>query len=436
MRFLPRRAALCRSPLSISWRGAGGEAPSPVSRRGGGGEAPSAVSPSPRVERGLGGEVLFLLLLPTLAFAADTAPTALAAVGPPLFQTTNVPGHVGHQHLTRIGTLDLGPVTYSISYCVCADKAHAPQVAPLEGYIGMPGPHADNWYHSGFLFIILNGQDIGPVPLSSMAAAETGKRAIVDMVWHHEISDVRVRFVGLPGEDRLYCEIALEPKQEIKTLEIRMNCYPSFFTAAYGRNGARRIKTPATLILQDKQATLPAAESWWACYYDEVFDIANNEGDGPCAMMFAPEDADKINFNCGNYGVTTAISYKPTARKLRFAFWDFVKRTNADVLATMPASAAQARRYLASADFTPIGYTGFDGTKSLAEVETMLHKPRVRELLGAKVAGIEKWIADSRPLLTDPTVQRSIAGQEKMAVTLDTYNNFVWDVKLAELFDY
>ena len=380
--------------------------------------------------------VLLAGLLSTLALAADNAPTALAAVGPPVLAATNVPGHVGHQHLTRTGTLDLGPVTYSISYCVCADKAHEPKVAPLEGYIGMPGPHACNWYHSGFLFVILNGQDIGPMPLSSMAAAETGKRAIVDMVWHHEIADVRVRFVGLPGEDHLCCEIALEPKQEIKTLDVRLLCYPSFFTAAYGRNGARRIKTPVTLVLQDKQATLPAAESWWACYYDEVFDVANNEGDGPCAMMFAPEEADKISFNCGDYGVTTAISYKPTARKLRFAFWDFVKRTNADVLATMPAAAARARQYLATADFTPSGYAGFDGTKSLAEVEGLLKKPRVRELLGAKVADIEKWMADSRPLLTDPAVQKTIAGQERMAVTLDTYSNFVWDVKLAELFDF
>ena len=153
-------------------------------------------------------------------------------------------------------------------------------------------------------------------------------------------------------------------------------------------------------------------------------------------MAFVPDDADKVTLTAGDYACPSSITFKPTARKLRFAFWDFVNRTNADVLATMPKAAEQARATLATADFTPAGIRGFDSAKSLADLESLLKKPRVRELLGAKAAEVDKWIADSRPLLENPGEQQSIRGQEKMAAVMDAYQGFIWDAKLAELFDF
>ncbi|MCX7597941.1 MAG: hypothetical protein N2512_03600 [Armatimonadetes bacterium] len=381
--------------------------------------------------------VIFLLISAHSFSAAEEASlTAVAAVSLPTTTTTSYPGHEGHRYTEQNATLDLGKVTYGIKYCACIDDAHAPGVGHLEGYIGMPLPHVCNWYHSGFMRIVINGQDIGTTRLSSMAAVESGERAIVDLVWHHQVADVRARFVGLPGEDHIYCELAVEPKEEVRSIEAHLTCYPSFFTSFHGRNGARRVKTPAALVVQDEQQVLPVAENWWAVYYDEVFDVAKHEGEGPCAMMVLPTDAQEIHFHPQAYPCFTRVVFNPSARRLRMAFWDFVDCTNADVLAAMPEEAEKARRFLETADLTPAGFKLVGAAETLAEVEEALQRPKVREQLGARAGEIEKWLADTRPLLTDPALQGTIAGQERLAVAVQRFNEFVWELKIAELLDF
>lgn len=382
------------------------------------------------------GGVLALLGACCACAAQEPWSAAFAAVTPPSTSTTSYPGHEGHNYIEQKATLDLGKVTYGIKYGACIDDAHAPGVGHLEGYLGMPLPHACNWYHSGFMRIVVNGQDIGATRLSSMAAVESGERAIVDLVWHHQVADVRARFVGLPGEDHIYCEIAIEPKEEVRSIEARLVCYPSFFTSWHGRNGARRVKTPAALVVQDERQVLPAAENWWAVYYDEVFDVAKHEGEGPCAMMVLPADAQEIHFHPQSYPCLTTVVFDPSARRLRMAFWDFVDRTNADVLAAMPGEAEEARRLLETADFTPAAFKLVGAAETLAEVENALKRPNVREQLGARAEEIEKWLSDTRPLLTDPALQQTITGQEKLAVAVQRFNEFVWELKIAELLDF
>jgi hypothetical protein len=217
---------------------------------------------------------------------------------------------------------------------------------------------------------------------------------------------------------------------------VRLNCYPSFFTAWAGREGARRVKTPAALVVQDKAQDLAPADNWWACYHDEVFDVAKHEGDGPCAMAFLPDEAQALNIAPLGYPCGTTIAFKPTARRLRFAFWDFVNRTNADVLAAMPKEAAAARHTLETADFTPAAYVSADPAAELAEVEAGLKSPRVREALGDKAAEADAWLAETRPILTDAAVRQSIAGQEKLGVALQKLDDFVWDLRIQQVLDF
>jgi hypothetical protein len=132
-------------------------------------------------------------------------------------------------------------VRFGLRYCACWDPVHGGQAVPLEGYIGMPEPNACNWYHSGFLRLIINGQDIGTTKLADMYAGETGERASITMLWKTPQGPVRVRFLGLPTDDRLFCELALDPTVEVTSLQVALNCYPSFFTAAYHRDGWRRV---------------------------------------------------------------------------------------------------------------------------------------------------------------------------------------------------
>ncbi len=378
-----------------------------------------------------------LLLLPSARLPAqDSGPPVDVSINPvQVVNLGNTPGHQNHTLHVQDAIILCGQANYAIRYCACADKAHKGKVAPMEGYIGMPQPSAANWYHSGFLFLLLDGRDIGTTPLSSMLVAQHDRRAILDMVWHDEAADVRVRFLGLPQHDNLYCEIAIEPKREIKSVELRLRCYPSFFTAAYHRDGARRIQTPARLIEQGRPATLPAKDAWWSLYYDEVFDVAKGEGDGPCGLLLIPEETGQIGFNPGSYAVDTRIAYLPQTRRIRLAFWDFMGKTNADALARLQAGASGVRNELAVADFTPDALKGIDAAALRTEVRRAIESPAVRKALGAKLTAVQAWLAQYAPALEKKQPFTGIEAEERLLQSIDKYRDFSWEVKLAELLE-
>jgi len=280
--------------------------------------------------------------------------------------------HLGHLFREQIATFGLAGGTYRIAHKACVDPAHEGKVAPLEGYVGMPAPCSCNWYHSGFLFIRLNGRDIGTTPLSSMMVVESGERAILDLVWRDDAANVRARFVGLPGMDCLLCEVAIEPLQEITSVGIDLRCYPSYFTSYHKRDGARRIQTPSTLVEQGQDVTVPLADNWWAVYYDEIFDVAKGEGEGPCSMLIVPPADGEIRFAPGSYAVGTSIALPGETTTVRMAFWDHRGLSNADALALVAEQAEPVRELLAEADFTPAAVTGFDATEARAAGERAL----------------------------------------------------------------
>jgi hypothetical protein len=247
----------------------------------------------------------------------------------------------GKKRAEQVFTFNLGKSRYRIRYGAVVDPSQPGKAFPSEGYVGMPAPCSCNWYHGGFLFVRVNGQDVGRTKLHAGVVAETGSRAIADLVWDAKPARVRVRLAGLPGDDKLLCEIALEPKEAIKDLRVQLRCYPSFFTAWHKRDGDRKIRTPAATLNQGQRVELPAAKHWYAVYNDTVFDVARGEGDGPCAALFSPEAVRTVKFDVGSYGVGTELVCRPDARSIRLAVWDFKKVTNEAALASFRRSAAK-----------------------------------------------------------------------------------------------
>jgi hypothetical protein len=281
---------------------------------------------------------------------------------------------------------------------------------------------------------VLNGHDIGTTPLSSMVIADRDCRAVLDMVWHDELASVRVRFLLLPHHDHLDCEIGIEPKKEIRSIDIRLNCYPSFFTAAYHRDGARRIQTPGVLVTEGQRVTLPVRDHWWAVYYDDIFDVANGEGDGPCGLLFLPEEAGEISFDAGSYGVGTRIRYRPESRRIRLAFWDFTGKTNRAALARVRRGAEEVRNDLAALDFTPAPVKGASPAAMRAEISRAMASQRIRESLGPKAAAARAWLEKYGSMHDEKPVD-NIEAEERLLESIDTYRDFVYEVKLIELLE-
>ncbi|MCE5216348.1 hypothetical protein LLH03_04860 [bacterium] len=371
----------------------------------------------------LGGALAF-----PVATQAQTGP-ATVVLAPVSERQLTEPGLVSREQSARFS---FGPIPYSISYRVRVDK-NRNVIVPSEGYLGMPLPTSCNWYGGGFLTVTLNGQDIGMTPAGSVIVSQTGSQAILDLVWHHAIATVRVRFVGLPGRDRLYCEISFDPKQEIKSLALGLRCYPSFFTSWYKRDGARLIQTPTATIRQGEAAKLPARDQWWALYSDDVFDVAKGEGEGPCAMMYLPGQPSEVNYAPGSYAVDTTLVYPASTRQLRLAFWDLKGSTNAEALARMQAEAETTRQELEQTDFTPEVVRSFDVAALQAEVDRALASPEIRRTLGSRLSEVEAWVTRYGPALRQRDANPGIEAEETLLQSLQTYQSFIWEVRLAEL---
>ena len=374
----------------------------------------------------------FICALTAGARAAE-GPAAVVGVEPA--QDRELSGEwEGQIHRETRANFGFGPINYAIRQTYRYHKDDPGRVEVGEGYIGMPAPCSCNWYHGGFLAIVLNGRDIGTTPLSSMTVAEnSGGRAIMDMVWRDEAADVRARFVGLPGRDYLICEITLDPVAEITSVGLKLRCYPSFFTSWHKRDGARRVQTPASLVEQGSTETLPADENWWAVYYDEIFDVERGEGEGPCALLLPPGQATEIRLAPGGYSVETAIDFPADTRRIRMAVWDYHGRTNADALASMRAGADAVRRELEQADFTPEALTTFDVALAREEVQWALGSAPARELLGDTADEIEAWLADYAPALEAATGGAGVRAQEDLLTAVSAYNDFRWQIRLSRL---
>ena len=377
-----------------------------------------------------------VLGLATLAFAAEAAAAAAQPATPALATTPGLQlkpittgPRAGQQHAEQAFHLLLGESRYRLRYLAFLDPAKPDRALPGEGYIGMPGPSLCNWYHGGFLFVRINGRDIGGARLHSATVAESGPRAIVDLVWDAAAARVRCRFVGLGGDDKLLCEVAIEPKGAVRDLRLLLRCYPSFFTAWHKRDGARRVATPTRTVEQGQRIELPAAQHWRAVYYDTVFDVARGEGDGPCAALWLPEQVQTVKLDVGSYAVTTELRCRPDARAVRIAFWDLRQQANAPVLERFArdgkAWAAQLRR----TDLTPAGIRSFNPEAELATLAGLTRSAAARRQLGARAEAFRKRIE----ALAKGRRPFGILEQARLLASMADYREFLWELRLADL---
>jgi hypothetical protein len=270
--------------------------------------------------------------------------------------------------------LDSGIRCYTLKYSACVDPSHPGVRALEEGYVGMPTPTVANWYHSGFFFIRVNGQEVGELPLLDMRATERGPRGGCHLVWETPDARVRLQFLLAPGSERLLCQVTCTPKQDrrVESIEILLRCYPSFFTAYNKRQGDRTLITPRTEGHEPSTVTLEPAADTWLLYQDTVFDVAKGEGDGPCAMLFLPDEVAAGTVELTNYPVNTTLKAAPGTQRLRFAFWDFAGRTNAEALAFLREHGDAVRTELSAIDFRPADLARFDATAAPAELQALL----------------------------------------------------------------
>lgn len=268
----------------------------------------------------------------------------------------------GHQIDKRQISFDSGKMRYILAYSGCIDPSHGDKRPSSEGNFGMPSPSSANWYHSGFLRILINGEDAVAYRVAQWQVIENDRRGTFQVIFAHPDADVGLRIMMLPDGNHLLANVKWLPREgaNIEKVTIELRSYPSFFTAARNRAGERHCRTPRTDMAESATLELVPEEDIWMLYYDTVFDVARGEGDGPCAALVVPEGMTGGNVRITSYPVTTSFNFAPQAGEARFAVYDFAGKTNAEALQYMQNHGARDQKQLAEVDFRPASVTEID----------------------------------------------------------------------------
>lgn len=283
------------------------------------------------------------------------------------------PKHIiGLPRLSHTIAMNTGIRTYGLQYTVAHDPKRPGVAIPGEGYIGMSLPANCNWYAGGFFDLIINGKSIGSTPVHSFIGRKVGNRGVVDFVFDTPLSLVRIRFVTFAGDDALYCQALLEPKTEIKGLQVRLSCYPSAFVS----NAERHVLTPTRDLAQDERADLDLTKEWWLLYYDRIFDAGHagtsRTGVGPCSVLWLGKQTRKVGFSVGRYGTRTIMDFNPGQRDLRLIFFDYKGIKNKVVISDLRKRAPELRRKLAALRFVDDSVVNWPLVRKQQEVTRIL----------------------------------------------------------------
>lgn len=283
------------------------------------------------------------------------------------------PAHtIGLTGLSHQVELNTGKVNYTLHYAACQDPKDPKAAIPGEGYVGMSAPTTANWYHGGFFDLQIDGQSIGKTMIHSLTVRSVADRGFADFVFDTPQAIVRLRFVGRLGDDALFAQALLEPKQEIKALRLITRCYPSAFVS----NSDRHVQTATRDLKQGEKADLDLATEYWTLYYDSLYEAGysgpNYVGAGPCSMLWIPSQTQAAGFTVGGYGIDTTFTLKPILRDFRFIFFDHSGAKNAAAMAELKARAPALLKDLATFDFTDPSLAGWDLPTRQQELQKLL----------------------------------------------------------------
>jgi len=280
----------------------------------------------------------------------------------------------GHRVENRKTTLDSGEVRYTFRYSGCVDPSHGDKRPSAEGNFGMPEPTPANWYWGGFLRLLINGVDAVNYRVEDWKVTESGARGAFQAIFAHPDAEVCIRMMMLPGSRCAMARIQWKPRVgvTIKTVVAELRCYPSFFTAARRRNGERHCVTPRIDTPEPQTLQIDPATDAWLLFKDNVFDVANGEGDGPCAALLDPRTIAGGRVSVGGYAVMTTLDCRPDAGDMRVGLYDFTRWTNAQAESFLKEQGMKDHATLVATDFRPLSVQNLNIDKLRKDANQLL----------------------------------------------------------------
>lgn len=241
---------------------------------------------------------------------------------------TKFKGKKFNQTRRRVYFENKGLPGYCLSYLCIDDPAFKKEFPGKYPFIGNPSVNTTGldltarysrvWLSGGFLGIEVNKKTLKKIIAKDIKTVEQGERGVVDVIWEPEWARITARFIVLPKDDKVYVEVAVEPKEEVSSLKIKL-CCGSF---GKGKYPDRWFSTPIRTVQQHlgKGVLDPKKEPW--IFY---FDTHAGGYRSNCALLYVPDEVEKVELESGkNKNIMfTYLNYPPSIRKMHFVLYSF-----------------------------------------------------------------------------------------------------------------
>lgn len=238
----------------------------------------------------------------------------------------------------RLIDIQTGTTEYNIALQTFKEDLNVPP-EKTRYRIGLFRDEVDRgWYGYRFINLFLDGKSILDHPPKVTAVKGGKQKGLVAVTWDTDDAVVTMEFSCLENGDCVFLEIKLEPKRELKKIRTYLVCYPGDYAQDKPESRERWISTAKRDIrYQAEKIILDKKEEPWVFYYDKKIDPAKTgkKHHASCALLYAPEEPDKVEIQVSNYSVQTNLYYPPKTRSIHCVLWKFPGEANAKALEYM-----------------------------------------------------------------------------------------------------
>jgi len=192
--------------------------------------------------------------------------------------------------------------------------------------IGFDGGYFGNWYRGNAIRLIINGEDIFAQRMADTVEVMEGEEnGQLRFTWKlKQNSSVTMTIVVPQDGHAIYMDIALSlPEIEVRSLQIKLNCYPGGYKPAYKQPSHRWVVTEFDEkdVPVEMKKTTPVIElksgQDWVFYADKL------QSAGSLGLLINNQDNPSGKIFMSYYGQRTELNYPVQTRQIRLAFYAF-----------------------------------------------------------------------------------------------------------------
>jgi len=204
--------------------------------------------------------------------------------------------------------------------------------------IGMARPSEANWYINSFFTFNIDKITPAECHVEIVEVPGDGSSGSFILRYSHPKLQAELKLTLLDDDDKLLMEFTpAKIDSAASGYMVRLLCYPSSLAGGSEPGRAlrkREARTPARTLNEARHTLTP--EDYWILFYDNYFDVRENRGDGPCALLFNPTQTIRSECSIANYGCQTFLYY-PMAQSASFVLWDLKGWSNQAAIEFMNA---------------------------------------------------------------------------------------------------